>query len=78
MTTNSLTVAVLRLTVTLIVLCMQDNQTALELAVNGGHSEIVYNFVVKQKMDITRFDDVRNIFVRINFICFHGYITYDN
>ena len=70
--------AALQLTVTLIVLCLQDNQTALELAVNGGHSEIVYNFVVKQKMDITRFDDVRNIFVRINFICFHGYITYDN
>ena len=65
----------LRLTITIIV---QNNQTALELAVDGGHSEIVYYFVENQKMDITRFDDVRNIFVRINFICFHGYITYDN
>ena len=65
-------------TVTLIVLCLQDNKTALEIAVQWGHSEIVYYFVVKQKMDITRFDDVRNIFVGINFICFHGYITYDN
>ena len=65
-------------TVTQIVLCLQRNQTALELAVRNGHSEIVYYFVVKQKMDITRFDDVCNIFVRINFICFHGYITYDN
>ena len=57
---------------------MQDNQTALELAVKYNRSEIVYYFVENQKMDITRFDDVRNIFVRINFICFHGYITYDN
>ena len=64
--------------VTLIVLCLQDNRTPLQVAVREGRSEVVYYFVVKQKMDITRFDDVRNIFVGINFICFHGYITYDN
>ena len=37
--------------VTLIVLCLQHNQTPLELAVKEGHSEVVYYFVKDLKMD---------------------------
>ena len=42
---------------------MQDNQTALELAVKEGHSEIVYYFVKDLKMDITQFDQVQCSYV---------------
>ena len=49
--------------VTLIVLCLQDNKTPLELAVRMGHSEIVYYFVKDLKMDITQFDQVQCSYV---------------
>ena len=49
--------------VTPIVLCLQNNQTPLELAVKWGHSEIVYHFVKDLKMDITQFDQVQCSYV---------------
>ena len=53
----------LRLTFTLIVLCLQNNQTPLELAVEEDHTEIVHYFFVQDlKMDITQFDQVSNIY----------------
>ena len=49
--------------VTLIVLCLQKNQTPLELAVQYGYSEVVYYFVKDLKMDITQFDQVKCSYV---------------
>ena len=60
------------LAVILIVLCLQRNQTPLELAVLGGHSEIVYFFVKDLKMDITQFGQVQlcNIYtLQRNYTC---------
>ena len=53
----------MRLTVTLIALCLQYNQTPLDLAVEYRHSEVVYYFVQDLKMDITQFDQVQYSYI---------------
>ena len=45
----------------IVVLCMQDGYTPLQLAVSRGHHKTVEYFIKQAKMDITQFDIVRDI-----------------
>ena len=48
----------------IVVLCMQDGDTPLQLAVNNGHHKTVEYFMKQAKMDITQFD----------MVCINGHI----
>ena len=45
----------------IVVLCVQNGNTPLQLAVKNSHHKTVHLFIKQEKMDIKQFDEVCNI-----------------